>query len=707
MAESNTLTQTTVLNVETVKAVKSVQDLKDNITNLKKVINEAGIGTREYKEAQQELAAQQNALREIQKGSAASIEEVTRAAAGLGTSYASLVNQMAKLRAEYRTTEDDTRRSDLAAQIKEINDQLKDMDASRGVFSRNVGDYANQMSEALKGIGPLLDDVGDGFSSLGIAIGGLPGPLGAVDTAMKTLSKNPWLALLGILLGALANVVRWLKSNEEAMNRVKVAMAPLNSLSAGFAKVMEGLGDALASTVEWLGKMASKLGLVSEEGKMHQHVMQEEIAIQKEQRELSVQNSESEMKISELRAKAADKDKYTAKERLEFLKQAGDEEESIAQRNLDLAKRELEMLKEKSKLSANSKEDNDALARAQVKVNEATTAYNNKLRELNGQIATATKEMNAQAKAAQEAADKIRALAELSDDIDLSGLDELEKINDKIVIPEDKWAERARLMQEQIDRETERQIKKNILLIEDEQKRADEEVRIRRDAEERKLDALREAESKTTDPMAKIELQRQIADMELDIEVAKQEQITEEAKKAAAKREEILKASFQGLVEIAAGTADLLDSIADSMEVTNAKEFKRQQNLQVASATINMLTGAVGAFMQAMATYPPPVGQIVGAAMSALALTTGAVQISKIKQQKYTGDSSAPSVSASPVAVSPPNIQTQLPTVATLTGAKEEERLNRMASPVRAYIVDSELQAKEVQRKTIENETTF
>lgn len=707
MAENNTLTQTTVLQVDTLKAVKSVQDLRDNIKTLRQVMNEATIGTDEYVAAQEELAAQQNALREIQRGSAASIEEVSKAAAGLGTSYAALVNQMAKLRAEYRTTEDEAKRARLANEIKDINDKLKDMDATRGVFSRNVGDYANQMSKAFSGVGQLLTPVGDGLQSIGIAAGGMIGPIGGVNTAMKALNANPIFATLTVIVAVLAAIIRNLKSNEEAMNRVKVALAPLTAASNVFTKIMQSLGDAIASSVEWLSKMADKLGLVSDETKEHQRIIQEDIAIQKKQREVSVANSESELKISELRAKAAEKDKYTAEERLDFLKQAGDEEKAISERNLDLAKRELKVLEDKSKLAQNSKEENDALAQAQIKVNQATTAYNNKLRELNAQMAEATNQMNAQAKAAADAAEKIRALADLSLDIDVSGLDDIEEINEKIILPEDQWAKRAKLMQENIDREADMQVKKNMLLIEDEQTRADEEVRIRIDAEERKLAVLREAEEKTTDPFTKLELQRQIADMEVDIVIEKNKRIKEEDKKALTDKQEMWSRAAEITAFIGSMTTGILDDIANSMEVTNAKEFKRQQDLQVASATINMIAGAAGAFMQAMATYPAPIGAAVGAVMSAVALTTGAMQIRKIKQQKYKGGSSVPSTSSAPAAVAAPNIETQLPTVRTLTGAKEEERLNRMASPVRAYIVDSDLQAKERERDVIEEETSF
>lgn len=705
MAENNTLTKTTVLQVDTLKAVKSVQDLRDNIKTLRQVMNEATIGTDEYVAAQEELAAQQNALREIQRGSAASIEEVSKAAAGLGTSYAALVNQMKSLTAEYRTTEDVAQKADLAKRIKSINDQLKDMDATRGVFSRNVGDYANQLTK--------------GFQATAGAASSVINPVQNVTAGLTAMSSTPVVAIIGLVVNLLDRLIKSLKSNEETMAAFKVALAPVNALGTAFTKWLQGVAEGFVKFIDWTVKatraVAKFLGYINEEDEAlmekHIEIAQKENELDKQRRETDKANAKSAAEAANLRAKAAEKDKYTAEERLEFINKAADEEEKIAQRNKDLAQQEYNALKEKADLAQNSKEENDALAAAEIKVMEAETAYMNKLRELNAQRAEAINQMNAQAKAAADAAEKIRALADLSLDIDVSGLDDIEEINEKIILPEDQWAERAKLIQENIDREVEMQIKKNMLLIEDEQTRADEEWRIRMEAEERKLDVIREAEEKTTDPFTKLELQRQIADMEVDIVIEKNKRIKEENKKtlndALTDKQEMLSRAAEITAFIGSMTTGILDDIANSMEVTNAKEFKRQQDLQVASATINMIAGAAGAFMQAMATYPAPIGAAVGAVMSAVALTTGAMQIRKIKQQKYKGGGSVPSTSSAPAAVSAPNIKTQLPTVRTLTGAKEEERLNRMASPVRAYIVDSDLQAKERERDVIEEETSF
>lgn len=711
MAENNTLTQTTVLKVETVKAVKSVQDLRDNIKTLRKVVNEATIGTDEYAAAQEELAAQQNALREIQKGSAASIEEVTKAAAGLGTSYAALVNQMKALTAEYRTTEDAAQRAKLAEQIKNINDQLKDMDSTRGVFSRHVGDYANQMSKALGGLSGIMGPLADGLNSVGAAGGGMVNPIQSANGAMTTLSMNPVVGTISVLVQLLSSLIKSLKSNEETMNAFRVALAPLNALGTQFTRWVQKAGEDLVVMVEKTMKavraVGKFLGLITEEDEKlaaeHKKIVEEEVALTKRQRETERLNAESAKEISELKAKAAEKDKYTAEQRLAFLNKAADEEKAIADRNLQLAQDEYNNLKRKSELAGNSKEENEELNRSYIKLIETQTAYNNKMKELNATRSEAVKQMK---KEQDEAVNLENTLRDIIADMEIAE-DTFEKVEDEISLPKDQWAERAKLMQENIDREVEMQVKKNKLLIEDEQTRADEEWRIRMEAEERKLDVLREAEENTTDPFAKLELQRQIANMEVDIEIEKNKRIKEENEKALTDKQEMWSRAAEITAFIGSMTTGILDDIANSMEVTNAKEFKRQQDLQVASATINMIAGAAGAFMQAMASYPGPIGPAVGAVMSAVALTTGAMQIRKIKQQKYKGGSSAPSTSSAPAAVSPPNIETQLPTVRTLTGAKEEERLNRMASPVRAYIVDSDLQAKERERDVIEEETSF
>ena len=57
---------------------------------------------------------------------------------------------MAQLKKEWRATTSEARRNELGQQIDSINTKLKDMDASIGNYQRNVGNYADSFSQAMR-----------------------------------------------------------------------------------------------------------------------------------------------------------------------------------------------------------------------------------------------------------------------------------------------------------------------------------------------------------------------------------------------------------------------------------------------------------------------------------------------------------------------------------------------------------------------------
>ena len=117
-----------------------------------------------------------------------------------------------------------------------------------------------------------------------------------------------------------------------------------------------------------------------------------------------------------MKAKAADKATYSAKERLAFLQEALAEEDAIAKREVELAKEKVRILEEQSKLAENSKEENDALAQARAAALQAEKSYFDKSRELTAQMVEAKNAIAAEDKAAaaarKEAADAEIAAAE-------------------------------------------------------------------------------------------------------------------------------------------------------------------------------------------------------------------------------------------------------------------------------------------------------
>ena len=166
---------------------------------------------------------------------------------------------------------------------------------------------------------------------------------------------------------------------------------------------------------------------------------------------------------------------------------------------------------------------------------------------------------------------------------------------------------------------------------------------------------------------------------------------------------------MQTLNGMASGVSSILGSIADAMEenteMTEA-EAKKAKNLRVASATIDMLQGAVTAYAGAQ-SLGVPMGPIIGAINAAAVIATGIANIAKIKATQVSANSSSSQTPIVPAQVNAPTVSPQVQQVRTLTSASEEDRLNRMADDHRVYILSSDLEADRDQRRVQVEETTF
>lgn len=126
---------------------KSLKELRNELKELKKQLEDTTIGSQEYQDALQEITERQTQLATITKSSVEDMEG----------SYNALNKKLAELRTQWKATNDESKRNELGSQMAEINDQLKDMDASVGNFQRNVGNY----SSAVEGLGEKYDNVID------------------------------------------------------------------------------------------------------------------------------------------------------------------------------------------------------------------------------------------------------------------------------------------------------------------------------------------------------------------------------------------------------------------------------------------------------------------------------------------------------------------------------------------------------------------
>ena len=98
----------------------------------------------DYKKIAEELKDKQDKLNEVMSVG----KEAVNAVDG---SYNQLSATLSRLKKEWKNMEIGTPEWEaMAVRINDINNQLKDADAQVGVFTRNVGDYANAFQEAFK-----------------------------------------------------------------------------------------------------------------------------------------------------------------------------------------------------------------------------------------------------------------------------------------------------------------------------------------------------------------------------------------------------------------------------------------------------------------------------------------------------------------------------------------------------------------------------
>lgn len=205
-----------------------------------------------------------------------------------------------------------------------------------------------------------------------------------------------------------------------------------------------------------------------------------------------------------------------------------------------------------------------------------------------------------------------------------------------------------------------------------------------------------------------LEYDTKIADLRVEIT----EKEIEERKK---KEEEYERTRTAALMASFDTTASILESLADLYEADDEgqkKNAKKIKALRIATATIDTISGAIGAYMQTAKAYPAPWGPLLGAAAAATVTAAGLANIKKIRATNTDGggssaDVSAPSTTGTTAMVQAPALTTQVSNVRSVTSASEEDRLNAMASDQRVVLVMSDLEVKQDQVRTQVAESSF
>ena len=377
---------------QVVEYTKKLDEARAAEKQLRAETNNMSEATEEQK---QQLAAIQAAQTEYKRGIQECNKEIQnniKASQEQDGSLRSLRAELSNLTKEYdslsRAEREGAKGQELQDKINATTNELKKAEEETQRYYRNVGNYKNSIVDA--------------FQKSGGAVGQMINPIKNVTNGFKVMSTTPVIAILGLLANVINKVIEGLHSSEGSMKSVQAALAPLKAGTTLLTNVFQKLAEGVAWVAEKLTAFADKLGLISDAMKEEQRLTKEELALTDARRNALMQDAEVELNIAKLKEKATDKINYSHAQRLEFLKQATDAEDQLAQRRVELARREYQLLLDRSKLAENSAEENQKLAEAYAAMINAEKDYFNKKKELNAQITEATNQQREQAKKAAE-----------------------------------------------------------------------------------------------------------------------------------------------------------------------------------------------------------------------------------------------------------------------------------------------------------------
>lgn len=412
----------TLLRIDTGESVRNIADIRENIKLLKDALNDQNNTWEQQQSILEKLQVNQAALKNAMYGTKASLDDVSKAATAFGIafdaqnklindgtiSYNALVKKMAELDQEFRATGDAVRRAELGHQIKSINDTLKEFDADRGKYARNVGNYKS----AVEGLGAA-------FKTTAGSAGALINPIASVTAGLNTLSATPVVGMLGLLAAALAKVVEAMKTSEEntwAWNRALAAFKPIGDT---FTRTLQVIGEQVADLAGKFVDLLYKWGLLDKQaGESRQALVDMERAAAERRRVLLVANAQLEADVAEAREKVQEKERYTLEQRIGFLKDAQWAEEQIAKNNLKMAEDRLAILEKQASFTENSIAVNDALAQAAADVERQRADAARNQRKIQRELNTLERERQGSIKQTTEAVrEEMETIAAMPDGV--------------------------------------------------------------------------------------------------------------------------------------------------------------------------------------------------------------------------------------------------------------------------------------------------
>ena len=404
---------------------KKIDAAREAEKNLKKQLKDGEISRQQYNEAMAAskiaVADYNDSIRIINKTVQNQIKQEKEQEGSLRALRAELSNLTAEYDSLSEAERKGARGDELKNKINEVTDALKGGEEETQRYYRNVGNYEEAIKSAVASNIPFIGTLIQTQDEMGSVKAGAVAAGAAVKNFSKTLLAllaNPIVAILTAISVVIMAVAKGIKSREENTSRWNAVLAPLKMALDAVGKVLQIVASEILSVVEaggkmmgWITKQLEKLPVlgkyvaeVNKENERYIAMAKEQAAIDRDTRNLQVQNAKNALQIATLKAKADDELNVSAKERMEAIREANRLEEEASKKNYELAKRRYELMVQQNAMAENTKETNDAIAQAEVEMYNALTEYQDKRGELLGREVSLANEIKSAEKEKSDAA---------------------------------------------------------------------------------------------------------------------------------------------------------------------------------------------------------------------------------------------------------------------------------------------------------------
>jgi len=243
----NSLTSSILAQKDAVKA--NTDEIKNLEKENKSLNDEVKKGSKSREEANQQIQENSKRAFELKKTNESlkdGVKDLNRerqaavkAMKTQSNSLDALRVRSAKLKKELNAQETATEKGrkafdGLQKELKETNDQIRDLDKGAGDFKTNVANYPE-----------LLNDMGEGLDTVSAGAGSAATGFINMAKAAMGFILTPIGAVLGALVGAFLLVQNAMNRSEEATNKITKAFSAFEGIINFVLKALEPLGELL------------------------------------------------------------------------------------------------------------------------------------------------------------------------------------------------------------------------------------------------------------------------------------------------------------------------------------------------------------------------------------------------------------------------------------------------------------------------------